>query len=496
MLFNSLNFLLFFPIVTLIFYLIPQRYRYLWLLAASYYFYMCWNPQYALLMLFSTGVTYLSGILIGRADRIEDPVRRQRRKKLWVGLSLGVNLLILCVFKYLTFILTNLTWGLERLGLSFQAPAIDLLLPVGISFYTFQALGYTMDAYRGDIEPEPNFFRYALFVSFFPQLVAGPIERSGSLLRQLRADQHFDFLRARAGLLRMGWGLFQKMVIADRLAMVVDTVYNDPQNQPGSAVALATVLFCFQIYCDFAGYSNIAIGAAKVLGVELMENFRQPFLAVSIRDFWRRWHISLSSWFRDYLYFPLGGSRKGTLRAVLNNMVVFLVSGLWHGAGWTYVLWGFLHGLYQAVGRLTLPIRKRLREVLRVREEHPVSRFIACALTFSLVALAFLIFRANSISDAKTLLKALIFNFQPGALLGGGIFQLGLDGPELAVGLIALVILIAMDLLRERWPVGQALERQPLPVRWPVYLLLIFSILIFGVYGPGYDAATFIYFAF
>ena len=322
MLFNSLDFLIFFPIVTLLYFVIPRKVRYLFLLAASYYFYMCWNPRYALLMLLSTAITYFSGLLISRANRIPDPQARERRRRLWVWLSFGSNLAILCVFKYLTFFLENLTRALGLAGVAFQAPAIDLLLPVGISFYTFQALGYTMDVYRGDIDAEPNFFRYALFVSFFPQLVAGPIERSGSLLRQLREHQRFDGLQARAGLVRMGWGLFQKMVIADRLAILVGAVYNNPAGQPGSAVALATVIFCFQIYCDFGGYSNIAIGAAQVMGVRLMDNFRQPFLARSIQDFWRRWHISLSTWFRDYLYFPLGGSRKGTGRAIANNMAV------------------------------------------------------------------------------------------------------------------------------------------------------------------------------
>lgn len=496
MLFNSLDFLLFFPVVTLVFFLIPHKARHLWLLAASYYFYMCWNPRYALLMLLSTAITYVSGVLIHRAGRIEDPARRQRRKKLWVGLSFGSNLLILCVFKYLAFFLANLSRGLGLIGVQWQAPAIDLLLPVGISFYTFQALGYTMDVYRGDIEAEPNFFRYALFVSFFPQLVAGPIERSSSLLRQLRTRQHFDFLRARAGLLRMGWGLFQKMVVADRLAILVDTVYNGPAGQLGSAVALATVLFCFQIYCDFGGYSNIAIGAAQVMGITLMENFRQPFLALSIRDFWRRWHISLSTWFRDYLYFPLGGSRKGEARAVANNMAVFLVSGLWHGAGWNYILWGGLHGVYQAVGRVTLPARRQLGEALGLGEDAPLRRFFAWMCTFSLTALAFLAFRANSISDAGALLRALFFDFRPAALLGEGIFQLGLDQPDLVVGLVAVLVLVLVDLLQERWPVGAILERQPLPLRWAVYLLLIFSILIFGIYGPGYDASAFIYFAF
>ncbi|MCI8715181.1 MAG: MBOAT family protein [Oscillospiraceae bacterium] len=496
MLFNSLDFLIFFPIVTLLYFVIPRKVRYLFLLAASYYFYMCWNPRYALLMLLSTAITYFSGLLISRANRIPDPQARERRRRLWVWLSFGSNLAILCVFKYLTFFLENLTRALGLAGVAFQAPAIDLLLPVGISFYTFQALGYTMDVYRGDIDAEPNFFRYALFVSFFPQLVAGPIERSGSLLRQLREHQRFDGLQARAGLVRMGWGLFQKMVIADRLAILVGAVYNNPAGQPGSAVALATVIFCFQIYCDFGGYSNIAIGAAQVMGVRLMDNFRQPFLARSIQDFWRRWHISLSTWFRDYLYFPLGGSRKGTGRAIANNMAVFLVSGLWHGAGWHFILWGGLHGLYQGVGRLTLPARRRIRGALGISEENPVCRLAAWAFTFSLVAFAFLLFRANSMSDAALLIRALFLDFRPEALLGGGLYELGLDRQDFAAAAVSVLVLILSDLLQERRPMGPVLERQPLVLRWTVYLLLIFAVLIFGIYGPGYDAAAFIYFAF
>ena len=496
MLFNSLDFLIFFPLVTLLYFIIPKRIRYLFLLAASYYFYMCWNPKYALLMLLSTLITYLSGILIARADRIPGPRARARRKKLWVGLSFGSNLAILCLFKYLSFFLENLTRVLGWAGIAFQAPAINLLLPVGISFYTFQALGYTMDVYRGDVAAERNFFRYALFVSFFPQLVAGPIERSGSLLEQLRGDQRFDGLRARGGLLRMGWGLFQKMVIADRLALLVDTVYNSPSGQPGSAVALATVLFCFQIYCDFGGYSNIAIGAAQVMGIRLMDNFRQPFLARSIRDFWRRWHISLSTWFRDYLYFPLGGSRRGTGRAIANNMAVFLVSGLWHGAGWHFILWGGLHGAYQAVGRLTQRARQRLWEAVGLPESNPLRRFLAWGMTFSLVAFAFLLFRANSMSDAVLLIRALFFDFRPEALLDRGIYQLGLDRQDFWAAALSVAVLVAADLLGERLPLGEAVERQCMALRWAVYLLLIFAVLIFGMYGPGFDAGAFIYFAF
>ena len=489
MLFNSLDFLIFFPAVTLACFLIPRRFRHIWLLLASYFFYMSWSPRYALLMLFSTAVTWLGGCVIAGSGR---PFTR----KAALTAVLAANLGVLAVFKYLAFFLENLSRAAGLAGLSFTPPAVRLLLPVGISFYTFQALGYTIDVYRGDIDAEPDFLRYALFVSFFPQLVAGPIERSGSLLRQLRAEQSFDAVRVRAGLVRMAWGLFLKMVLADRLAIFVDSVFNAPDGQAGSAAALAAVLFTIQIYCDFGGYSEIAIGAAQVLGVTLMENFRRPLLAPSVRDFWRRWHISLSAWFRDYLYIPLGGSRRGKWRAVWNNMAVMLVSGLWHGASWHFVAWGAIHGLYLTVGRLTLPARRRLRSALRLREDSPALRLPGTALTFTLVVLAFLVFRANSLRDAAVLLRAIALDFRPAALAGEGLFAFGLDKPDCIAAAAALAVLLARDLASERADVLAALERQALPLRWCVYLLLLFSVLIFGVYGPEYDAAAFIYFEF
>ncbi len=496
MLFNSLEFLIFFPTVALLYFIIPARWRHLWLLAASYYFYMCWSPRYALLMLFSTVVTWLGGRLISRADRLAEGKRRDRLRKGALAFSLVSNLAVLTVFKYLTFLLENLSRAAGLLGLGFTVPAVGLLLPVGISFYTFQALGYTIDVYRGDIDAEPDFLRYALFVSFFPQLVAGPIERSGSLLRQLRAEQRFDGARVRRGLVRMGWGFFMKMVIADRLACFADTVFNAPEGQAGSAVALAAVLFTFQIYCDFGGYSSIAIGAAEVMGVTLTENFRRPYLARSIREYWRRWHISLSSWLRDYLYIPLGGNRKGRARTRLNTLIVFLVSGLWHGAAWHFVLWGGLHGVCILLGELTLPARRRLRAALRIPEDGALHRTVSRAVTFLILAGAFILFRANSMRDALALLRAVFFDFRLSALAGDALFSYGLDKPDFIAALAALAVLIVCDLLAERGDLLDRLESRPLPLRWAVYLLLIFSILIFGVYGPEYNAAAFIYFAF
>lgn len=343
MLFNSYNFLIFFPIVTLIYYLIPHKIRYIWLLLASYYFYMCWNAKYALILLFSTGITYVSGLFIIRADKIKGDKKRTSSKKILVALSFLINVSILFLFKYFDFAVENINRVLSYLNIQVINPSFDVILPVGISFYIFQALSYTVDVYRGDVKVERNFLKYALFVSFFPQLVAGPIERSKNLLKQVHEKHYFDGQRVKDGLLLMIWGGFQKIVIADRVAIFVDTVFNKFPQYGGMYIVVAAVLFAFQIYCDFSGYSTIAIGAAKVMGFELMENFNAPYMSMSVAEFWRRWHISLSSWFRDYLYILLGGNRKGKLRKYINLMIVFIVSGLWHGAQWSFIVWGALN---------------------------------------------------------------------------------------------------------------------------------------------------------
>lgn len=340
MLFNSLEFLLSFPLVCLGYYVIPHRARYLFLLAFSYFFYMCWNPRYALLMFTSTAITFVSGLLIESANKVEDGKERVRRKNIYVALSFISNLAILFFFKYFDFAAATFIRILAVAGIQAQSPTFDIILPVGISFYTFQALSYTMDVYRKDIYAEHNFLKYALFVSFFPQLVAGPIERSKNLLIQINEKHEFDFARVRSGLLLMLYGYFQKVVLAEYLAIVVDSVYNTYTERTGFQLLIATICFAFQIYCDFGSYSNIAVGSARVMGFRLMENFNTPYFAVSVSDFWRRWHISLSTWFRDYLYIPLGGNRKGKVRKWMNLMVVFLVSGLWHGASWHFVIWG------------------------------------------------------------------------------------------------------------------------------------------------------------
>lgn len=492
MLFNSLEFLIFFPVVAVFYFVLPHRVRWVWLLAASYYFYMCWNPKYAVLMALSTAITYLSGLLIAWSGRRETGRRRERMRKLWVALSFVSNLAILFFFKYWGFFWDNLEAVLAVFGVAMHKPVFDVVLPVGISFYTFQALSYTVDVYRGEVEAERNFFRYALFVSFFPQLVAGPIERSKNLLHQVHERHTFDAQRVRSGLLLMLWGLFQKMVVADRVAIVVNTVYDGYQAMPAWALVLGTVLFAVQIYCDFAGYSNVAIGAAQVMGFTLMENFRQPYLSRSCAEFWRRWHISLSSWFRDYLYIPLGGNRKGKARKYLNNMITFLASGLWHGASWHFVVWGGLNGAYQVVGEILRPTRERLCAALHIRRESVVWQALRVAITFVFIDFAWLFFRASSLTTAVDMIRCALAG---GAAMGEG-FTLGLEAPELRVMAASILLLAVVDLVNLRCSIRTLVTRLPLPVRWVIYLVSIYVILIFGIYGPGFSESQFIYFQF
>jgi len=488
-LFNSLEFLIFFPIVTLVYFLIPQKYRYLWLLGASYYFYSCWNAQYALLMATSTVITYLSGIFIDKA-------KTERGRKLSVAVSFILNLAILFYFKYFYFTMDNINMVRGLLGLSELEAKFDVILPVGISFYTFQALSYTMDVYRKEITPEKNILRYALFVSFFPQLVAGPIERSKNLLTQLRDEHKFNYLRARNGLLVMLWGFFLKLVIADRAAILVNTVYDRYTEFGGAVLLLATICFAIQIYCDFASYSLIAKGAAKVMGFELMDNFRQPYFSTSIAEFWRRWHISLSSWFKDYLYIPLGGNRKGAFRKYFNLMVVFLVSGLWHGASWNFVVWGFLHGLYQIFGGITLKARMRFSEMLRIKRSWKIYKFFQQLITFSLVTFGWIFFRSEGVTQTVVIIKNIFKNFNPVALYEN-FSGLGLNLQNLIVLLVSVFILIFVSAKENKGvAVFDRVEKMHLLIRWPIYYALIFIVLIFGIYGPGFAASQFIYFQF
>lgn len=469
MLFNSIAFLLFFPIVCIIYYLIPAsklRIRNLFLLFASYYFYMNWEPAYALLILTSTGVTYLAALGI-------DYSNAESRKKMYLVTSIVLNLSILFLFKYYNFIASNIDVLLHASGLGMKVPKFSLLLPVGISFYTFQALGYSIDVYRGTTKVERDFFTYALFVSFFPQLVAGPIERSNNLLPQFREEHQFDYERVMEGLRLMLWGYFMKLVLAERCGIYVDYVFDNLPNHNGGSFLLASLLFPFQIYGDFAGYSLIAIGVAKVLGFRLMINFRRPYFAASVGEFWHRWHISLSTWFKDYLYIPLGGNRVSKSRTYFNLFVTFLVSGIWHGANWTFLLWGGLHGLFICIER-SLGVGKRTYVGL--------SRFCHWLVTFILVSIAWVIFRASNLQDVWTIVTGIFTNW--GHPLG--------DYANLAAFVMAFIILIFKDVSEEYNLQLNPADSKSWIVRHVYMVVMIAYILLFGVL----DGSQFIYFQF
>lgn len=485
MLFNSTQFLVFFPVVVLAYFALAHRHRWKLLLVASYYFYACWKPAYLLLIVASTLVDYTAGVAMSK-----QPERAARRK--WLFASLTCNLGLLFAFKY--YNLFALTWNYWTGGLipAVELPFWDVLLPVGISFYTFQTLSYTIEVYLGRQEPETRLGMFALYVAYFPQLVAGPIERPQNLLKQLDTEHDFDAGRVTAGLQLMLVGLFKKMVIADNLAAVVEKVYGAPAGFHGPALVAATVAFAFQIFCDFSGYSDIAIGAAKVMGVDLMVNFRRPYHAASIREFWSRWHISLSTWFRDYVYIPLGGNRVALHRHYLNLGVVFVVSGLWHGASATFVVWGALHAAYVILAELTRGLRDRVNAATGLAGHPRLHRLLQVGWVFVLVCFAWIFFRANSLDDALHVVTG----------LGSGWGARGMS--ELWAGVIAAapfqtVVGFGGVLLMEAYHLFDtddgALERWarlPRPASWGIAYALILGILLLGEFG----LQQFIYFQF
>ena len=349
--------------------------------------------------------------------------------------------------------------------------------------------------YRNDIKAERNFGKYALFVSFFPQLVAGPIEKSKDLLNQFKLPTTFDYERFKDGLFLMLWGFFQKIVVADKLAILVNKVYENPSNYYGFEIIIATIFFAFQIYCDFSSYSDIAIGAAKVLGFNLTQNFKQPYFAESIKDFWRRWHISLTSWFRDYLYIPLGGNRKGTFRKYINILIVFMCSGLWHGAAITFVIWGTLHGLYQIIGDILKPLKEKLINLFKIKTDVFSFKLLKILTTFILVDFAWIFFRANSFTDAKILIKNM-FTFNPWVLFNNSLYNLGLDSKDFTVAILGITVVLIINFIQSKFNFTTFLNNQNLLFRWCIYFIIIIAVVILGAYGPGFDAQQFIYFQF
>ena len=489
MLFNSIEFLLFFPTVVGLYFLLPFRFRWAWLLAASYFFYGYWNPRYLALILLSTLLDYFCGVMMGRTGD-----KAKRRPYLY--LSLAGNLGLLFTYKYLGFFTHAVGGGFGLLGLTAPLPVVELLLPVGISFYTFQTMSYSIDVYNGVLKPEKHLGVFALFVTYFPQLVAGPIERAGNLLGQLNRKHRFDSFYALNGLKRMVWGMFKKVVIADNLAVLVNNVYNHPTDFEGVSLLLATVFFAFQIYCDFSGYSDIAIGAAQVMGVQLMENFNRPYFSKSISEFWKRWHISLSSWFRDYVYIPLGGNRVVKWRWYYNLFITFLVSGLWHGANWTFITWGALHGLYLVFGIVLQPLRTALAEQTRLSRFPDLLKLVRVLTTFALVCLAWVFFRANTVADAVYVLEHMVTglgNWRE-IFAGNAMHVLFLDAPPrlFVVAIASIWLMECIHLEQRHGSITERLARNPAWLRWSVYYGSVVLILLFGNFGQQ----QFIYFQF
>ena len=485
--FHSVAFLSFFALLTVLYYSIPHRVRWILLLGGSCLFYGSWRPGYLPVLL---GLTWVNYYVVLRMGRQEIKSRRQR----YLLLCLTANLGCLFVFKYLNFIGQSLETLFGHPFLLFSVPTMDILLPIGMSFYVFKNLSYAMEVYRGNQEPERHLGIYALYVSFFPQVTAGPIERSTRLIPQFHDRVEFDEGRVTEGMRFILWGLFLKAVVADNLGSLVDPVYDQPTLYGGLPLLVATFFFTFQIYCDFSGYSYIAIGAAEVMGFRTMDNFNYPYLSTSVAEFWRRWHISLSSWFRDYLYIPLGGNRVSASRRYFNILVVLLLCGLWHGANWTFVVWGGIHGLYLVAALVTRGLRDRIHEAIGLGRLPRVYKGLKVLTTFLLVCFAWIFFRANHLSDALYIVAHLFVGWGSAADQGdirSAPVSMNLRF-EFAVAIASILLLIGIALLHRRGDVWQRLAAKPLWIRWSVYYGLIVAFLLLGNFRSG----QFIYFQF
>ena len=488
MLFNSIEFLIFFPVVTALYFLLKHRFRWMLLLGASCYFYMAFVPVYILILGGTIVIDYFAGIWIEKSEG--------KRRKVFLVASLISNIGVLAFFKYYNFLNENLTVLMHGIGYENQIPYLSILLPIGLSFHTFQAMSYTIEVYRGRQEAEKHFGIYALYVMFYPQLVAGPIERPQNVLPQLHEKKYFNYDNVSSGLKLMAWGFFKKVVIADRLALMVNYVYDDPRHFEGLPLIIATVFFAFQIFCDFSGYSDIAIGSARVMGIKLMTNFNRPYSSTSISEFWTRWHISLSSWFRDYLYIPLGGNRVSIPRWYFNLLLVFLISGLWHGANWTFIVWGFLHGRYIIISLMLAPVR----EFFIVKSNMArYTRKLFVLVTFILVCLAWIFFRAHTLTHALYILthswRHLDTDMQKifaDDESRKNLLFLGQDLKQFIIAIASIIFLEVIHKVQPVFPIQRTLSTRPLIVRWMVYSLFIFSIIQLGIFEEN----QFIYFQF
>mgnify|MGYP003375363162 CR=1 FL=1 len=499
MLFNSIDFLLFFPAVVFIYFLIPVKFRYIWLAVSSYYFYMCWNPLYALILLGITGITYAGGIIIEGIRTNKQGGNKQKKIKAAAVVPVIIALGILGYFKYANFLLETFNIVFQKANLG-TIPKFDVILPLGISLYTLTAIGYIADVYREKCGAEKNFLKYALFVSFFPQILSGPIERSGNLLKQIGENEKkgWDYQRVTNGLMTMLWGFFVKMVVADRIAVLANTAFEDYESYGMVGLGVGAVAYGIQIYCDFYSYSVIAVGTARVFGFELIHNFDTPYFAKSGGEFWRRWHISLSTWLRDYIYIPLGGNRCGKWKQYRNIILTFTASGLWHGANWTFVIWGMLHGIYQIAEKEIAPFIRKLNARCHTKTTSFGYKFAKTVLTFCMVDFAWIFFRAESVSHALHYIERMFVYRDWWSLFDQSIYQMGLDAREIQILALGMLILLAVELIQyfKRKEMAEFLTEQWGPFRWCALITMIVCCVVFGYYGQGFDSGQFIYLQF
>lgn len=491
MLFNSVKFLLFFAVGALVYYLVPKKLQWPWLLGMSVFFYACFGTTMFRCLLLNILSTYAAALLIGKLRS-----QKQTASRLILAFVLLLNLGLLLYLKYYNFFADAADDLFRNFALPILLPERSLLLPLGISFYTLQTAGYCIDIYRGKYLPERNPAKYALFVLFFPCIMQGPIGRYDALSPTLFGRHKFEEHRFAAGMQRMLWGYFKKMVVADRAAILVDQVFNHYSDYSGAEILIASFFYTVQLYADFSGYVDIAAGAAECFGVRIAENFSRPYFAKSIQDFWRRWHRTLSFWLRDYLYIPLGGNRKGKVRKYLNVMIVFLVSGLWHGVGFHYLVWGFLHGFEQVAGALLMPLRNRSIKLLHVNRAGFSHRLYQVIVTFCLVSFNWIFFRASSVSGALRMIRSMVSVWNPWIFFDGTLYTLGLSMPNFWIAVSSFCLMLLVSLLQRSYSLRSFIGRQSLPFRWGLYFAGTFAVLIFGVYGIGYNAADFIYMQF
>jgi len=474
MLFNTIDFAIFLPIVFILYWFVTNknlRFHNVLLLVASYFFYACWDYRFLFLLVFSTFLDYYTGLKISG-------VETKKKKLFWLWLSISVNLGFLGVFKYYNFFASSFANGLTLIGLKANLGTLNVILPVGISFYTFHGLSYVLDIYKSRIKPVKDFIEYSVFVSFFPLLVAGPIERASHLLPQIQRKRNFDYSKAVDGLRQILWGLFKKIVIADNCAEYANQIFNNSTSYSGFTLVLGALFFTFQIYCDFSGYSDIALGTARLFGIELLRNFAFPYFSRDIAEFWRRWHISLSSWFRDYLYIPLGGSKGGIWFKVRNTFIIFLVSGFWHGANWTFIVWGALNAIYFLPLLLTNNNRVNIEIVAKGKYLPNFKEFFQIGITFSLTVLAWIFFRANNMGHALNYISQIFTGIiqRPGSILLFSFWS-----PYKTIIFLIIIFLLIEWLGREQQyaiaHLGLNWER---PFRLAMYYAIIFVIFWFG----------------